>query len=82
MLPFQKHLEYIPIMLITLLFIAEAELETHAANMSCQLCTTVIVVVIFYSICFNFKNAKNIALVIAVILWVLLVYVKKNYLKL
>jgi hypothetical protein len=74
-----KHLEYIPVVLITLLFIAETELEAHATNMSCQLCTTIIAVVVFYSICMNFKNAKNIALMISVLIWVILVYIKKNY---
>ena len=76
---YKSYLDYIPIAIIALLFITETELETHAVNMSCQLCTTIIAVVVFYTICFNFKNAKNIALAVAITIWIVLVYAKNNY---
>jgi hypothetical protein len=78
---YKKYADYFPIALITLFFIAEAELEAHAVNISCQFCMTIISIVIFYIICFNFTNAKNIAFITAVIIWIILLYVKRNFIK-
>jgi uncharacterized membrane protein YecN with MAPEG domain len=86
MLSFLKNFtEYIPFILISLIFIAEAEIETHAFKTSCNLCITIISLVVFYAIYFNIKNNNNnskkiIACIISIITWIILVYVRKNHL--
>lgn len=69
--------EYLPLALVGLLFITEAELEKHALNTSCQIAITIIVLIVFFSIALRFKN-RVIAFCIAIILWVLMVHIKKT----
>lgn len=70
--------EYLPVVLVGLLFVTDSELEKHAVNTSCQLAITIAVTVTFFSIALKFKN-KIIAFSVAVILWVLMVHMKKMY---
>jgi hypothetical protein len=75
----KNYLDYLPLVLITVLFVAESELELHALNTSCQIAITVITLVIFYMIVMRFKNTKMVALIIAIIVWITLIYIKKRY---
>jgi hypothetical protein len=75
----KNFLDYLPLVLITLLFVAEAEMEKHALNTSCQMVITIITLVIFYLIVMRFKNTKLIALIIAMVVWIVLIYIKKKY---
>lgn len=71
--------EYLPLALVSLLFITEAELEKHAINTSCQIAITIIVLVVFFSIALRFKN-KILAFCISILLWVIMVHIKKTIL--
>ena len=80
---FKTFMDNIPFILISLIFITEAEIETYAFKTSCNLCITIISIVVFYAIYFNIKNNKNkkiIASIFAVLIWLILVYVRKNHL--
>lgn len=67
-------------LLLTLLFVAEAELETRAVNTICQMCIMILSVSIFFIISIHVKNSKIIAFFIAVVLWLVLVHAKNRYL--
>lgn len=79
---FQKYkniFDYLPILLVTMLFVTETELEKHAVNISCQMCITIVTLVIFYILIFRYNNTKTISLIVAIIIWLILVYIKKKY---
>ena len=73
-----KHLEYFPIVLVTLLLITETELEKHALNMSCQVSIMVFTVLVFYLLILKFQKSRIFAFLICCFVWVILVYVKKK----
>lgn len=79
---FQKYksiLDYLPLVLITVLFVAESELELHALNTSCQIAITILTLGIFYILSIRYKNTKFIALLVSLTIWIVLVYIKKKY---
>lgn len=75
---YKGYLDYLPIMLLTLLFIAEAELEHHAVHLSCQMAITIITLSIFFLIVLNVENAKTLAFIIALTFWIVLTYCKSK----
>jgi hypothetical protein len=82
---FQKHksiFDYLPMMLITLLFVAESELEKHAINTSCQMVITIFIMTLFYILVIYYKNTKTISLFVCCFLWIILIYIKKSYMNL
>jgi hypothetical protein len=78
---FKPLFEFIPMFLITILFISENEIEKHVINTSCQLMISLITILILYLMIRNISNNtyKIFAFVLTGIVWVVLVYVKKNY---
>lgn len=72
-----KVLDYLPLMLIPLLFIAEEEMEHHALKTSFQLGIVVLTSVIFFLIFFKFRS-RSIAFISAVILWAILQNIKNR----
>ena len=72
--------EYIPIILITLLFISEKELEIHALNISCQTIIGLLALGIFFITAIKFEKPKLFSFFVAVIFWVMLVCIRKNIL--
>lgn len=77
---YKEYKDYIPIMLITLLFIAENEVEKHAINTCCQIAITIITVTVFFLFLIQLRRPKLFAFTIAFFFWVFLVYIKKRYL--
>lgn len=75
----KKILDYLPLMLLTLLFITEAELEKHAVHLSCQMVITIVCMVVFFIIAINIKNSRVLAFTIALFFWVVLIYAKNVY---
>jgi hypothetical protein len=71
--------EYLPLVLVGLLFKTEAELEKHAINTSCQIAITIIVLVVFFSIALRFKS-KVLAFSKSILIWVIMVHIKKTIL--
>lgn len=77
---YRTYTEYLPIVLLGLLFIADTEIEKHAVKMSCQLTITIFTLLIFFIVAIKFPKAKIIAFITAFVLWVMLIYVKRQYL--
>jgi hypothetical protein len=75
----KKYFDYIPIFLISLFFLAEMDMEKHAVNHSFQLITVITVFITFYIIYYK-TNTKLLALAVSAILWIVMVYLKKNVL--
>jgi len=71
--------DYLPLVLITVLFVAEAEMEKQALHTSCQLAITIVTLAIFYILVIRYKNAKLLAVLVCLIIWFILVYIKKKY---
>ena len=72
------YLDYLPLMLITLLFIAETELEHHAVHMSCQIAITIITLSIFFIVVINIKDSKVLGFTVALTVWIILIYIKNR----
>ena len=76
---YRSILDYLPMLLVTLLFVAETELEKHAVNTSCQVAITIVTLVVFYVLILKWKNTRIFAFLVAMTIWVILIYVKKQY---
>lgn len=74
-----KYTEYIPIVLLSLMFVADEQLEHKALSMSCQTCIMVICSIIFFMLLLKFSYSKYTAFIITGVLWVLLIYIKQQY---
>ena len=72
-------LDYLPLVLVTVLFVAESELEKHALVTSCQIAITVVTLSIFYILIIRYKNSKFFAVFVSIVLWFILVCIKKKY---
>lgn len=72
------YLEYFPLILITLFFLTETEIEKHALHTSYQLAITIITLSLFYIIAFRMKNNKM-AFFVSLIAWIILTIIKKKY---
>lgn len=73
-------LDYLPLLLVGLFFVAEHELEKHAIHTSCQIMATAVVMIIFYLFMIRFKCSRYVALFLAGIIWIIFIYIKKTYL--
>lgn len=76
---YKDYTEYLPIVLLGLIFITENELEKHALRTSCQISITIVTIIVYFTIAINFPKARIVALITAIALWVLLIYVKRQY---
>jgi hypothetical protein len=72
------YLDYFPLILITLFFLTETEIEKHALHTSYQIAITIITLTIFYIVTFRLKNNK-LAFFLALFTWIILTIVKKKY---
>lgn len=72
------YLDYFPIILITLFFLTESEIEKHALFTSYQIAITIITLTTFYIVAFRMKNNK-LSFFIALVVWIILIIIKKKY---
>jgi hypothetical protein len=72
--------DYIPMVLISLLFIAEKELSNHALNVSLQLALTIFIIIVFFTILYQCQS-KKMAIIVSFIVWIFLIYIKGVYIK-
>lgn len=70
--------DYVPMVLVSLLFIAEKELSNHALNVSLQLALTIFIIIVFFTILYQCQS-KKMAIIGSFILWIILVYIKDIY---
>lgn len=75
---YKNHIEYIPFLLLSLIFLSHDDLHKHAIQNSFQIITVIITFVIFYFVFYK-TNIKILALLIALIIWIIMIYLKKNY---
>jgi Ca2+/Na+ antiporter len=75
----KSKLEYIPIVLLSLLFIADKDAEIHALNVSCQVIITIVILGIFFMLMLQFGRGKIVSFLIAATAWVVLTNAKKSY---
>jgi hypothetical protein len=75
----KRNIEYIPIILLSLLFIADKDIEIHALNLSCQTIITIVILGIFFMLVLQFGRGKVTSFLIAAVAWVVLVNMKKTY---
>jgi len=72
-----KHkLEYIPLILISLLLVAEEELEHRTFHISCNLVFAFITIIIFSILVFKIKCKKYIAIALCIVVYFLLIHCK------
>ena len=72
------YLDYFPIILITLFFLTESEIEKHALFTSYQIAITIITLTTFYIVAFRMKSNK-LSFFIALVVWIILIIIKKKY---
>ncbi len=77
---YKSYIDYIPLVLVGLIFLSESDLEKHAFKTGCQICITVACLTIFYICSLNFTNGKVVGLCLAAVLWLILIYLKRSYL--
>jgi hypothetical protein len=75
----KQYIEYIPIFLIVLLFIAEHECKNHIKTYFCSLIATIITLIIMYVLLIYVRMNKIAAFIIITLLWIILVYAKRNF---
>lgn len=76
---YKKYGDYIPLMLIAILFMAENEIKNHTVQSSCQLVISLLTLLIFFLVAIKFKSGKYYGFITAFLLWVILVYLKNCY---
>ena len=79
---YKNYLDYFPIVLITILFIAETEIEKHALHTSCQIAITIVTLIVFYILVIRYENTRLFSVIVAGIIWAILIYIKKKYITL
>lgn len=75
----KNYIEYIPIYLIVLLFVAEHDCKNHIKFYFCSLISTTISLILMYIFLIYVKMNKKVAFIIITTLWIALVYTKQNY---
>lgn len=71
--------EFIPIFLILFVLVAEHEMSFHMFNLSCRLIISLVAVIVFVIVFFKLKRPKHIAIIIAIITYIMLIMVKRKY---
>lgn len=77
---YKNYLEYVPIALITLFFVTEAEIDHKTTSISYQVAITVITALLYYIMVVKYKVHRSIAFLIAATTWVTFVYLKRAFL--
>jgi hypothetical protein len=76
-----KCFEYIPLTLILTFFLIEAEVQKQdAIKSSCNIFINIISIGCFYLVCLHFEKSKITAFITAVIIFIVLKYIKQNHL--
>lgn len=76
---YKKYTDYIPMILIAVLFMAENEIENHTFHSTCNMFIGALTLFIFFVIGLKLKSGKMYGFLFALIIWVTLVYLKNCY---
>lgn len=71
-----RYLEYVPLVIIGLLLVAEHELEKRALHLSFQIVITSVIYIVFFLLVLRYGHSKILAVVVCGLLWVSLVHLK------
>lgn len=75
---FLEYFEYVPLLIITLLLVAEEELEKRALHLSFQIAIMIITATVFFALVLKFGNGKTFSALVCIVVWIVLVYAKKQ----
>jgi uncharacterized membrane protein YecN with MAPEG domain len=70
---------FIPLALISVLFMAENEVGKHAFHSSCNFFINGLVLTIFFLIAVKYNNGKKLGFMIALLIWGILIFLKNCY---
>lgn len=73
----RNYLEYFPLILITLLFVAETEMNNRLISTTWNIALMLIVIIILYLFLIILKVKKAVAFLVCILLWIVLIYVKR-----
>jgi hypothetical protein len=76
-----KILDFIPGILLGFFFTAQEDLEKHSLKMSIKFIKNIFIVILFFILTLFFEYGKNFVLFICFIIWFILMYLEKVYLK-
>jgi len=76
-----KILDFIPGILLGFLFTAQEELEKHSLKISLRIVKNIFIVMLFFILTLFFEYNKNFVLFICFVIWFILMYLEKVYLK-
>jgi hypothetical protein len=75
----KRYFDYLPVILLTLLFATETELEKHAIFFSCQICIVLLTTILFFLLTLKFGSERKTAFAVSFVLWIILMYYKRTY---
>lgn len=67
--------------LYTLFYISEEEIKKHSFKFCWKMIKTITILFFFFVLTLYFEYSKNYTLIICCILWFLIIFLEKNYLK-
>jgi len=73
---YYSYLEYVPIIIIGLLLVAETEMKKKAFHLSFQIIITTIIYTVFFFLILHYGKSKTMAVIVCALLWVSLIYLK------
>jgi hypothetical protein len=76
----QLFLEFVPVAVITLIFVTEKELRHRAYTVSFQTIKNVIAMFLFFSISLAFPKFRTQAFIFSILFWILATIFQKKYL--
>ena len=75
-------MEYVPLMLLTLMFISEAEMDRNITKSACNVIFVFFLLILLYICLVDFKMNRCVVVGIAMLLWIVLILIRKYLLEL
>jgi hypothetical protein len=76
--PFIDYFEYIPLFLLSLLLVADNELDKQIFHVSCKMIMMMIVFFVFFALTLYLEKSRTLAVLVTGILWVVLLRIKRR----
>lgn len=74
------YMEYVPLMLLTLMFISEAEMDRSITKSACNVIFVFFLLILLYIFIVDFKMNRCVVVGIAMLAWIGLILVRKYFL--
>ena len=72
------YFEYVPMFLLSLLLVADHELDQQIFHVSCKMIMMIIVFFVFFALTLYLEKSRTLAVLVTGILWVILLRLKKR----